>query len=117
MIIGADDMEPRANPSNPDDADYFNSSFLISPEGKLVNRYRKRSLVIFGEYIPLERWLPFMKFLSPIPGGFTPGDRAVPFHLTDRHVKASVLICFEDIFPHLAREYAAEDIDFLVNLT
>jgi apolipoprotein N-acyltransferase len=28
-----------------------------------------------------------------------------------------VLICFEDIFPHLAREYADDDTDFLVNLT
>ena len=28
-----------------------------------------------------------------------------------------MLICFEDIFPHLAREYAEDDTDFLVNLT
>jgi len=28
-----------------------------------------------------------------------------------------VLICFEDIFPHLAREYVDDDTDFLVNLT
>jgi apolipoprotein N-acyltransferase len=32
-------------------------------------------------------------------------------------VKTSVLICFEDNFPHYAREYAQPDIDFLVNLT
>jgi apolipoprotein N-acyltransferase len=28
-----------------------------------------------------------------------------------------VLICFEDTFPHLAREYVSEDTDFLLNLT
>jgi apolipoprotein N-acyltransferase len=32
-------------------------------------------------------------------------------------VKVSVLICFEDTFPHLAREYVSDDTDFLVNLT
>ncbi len=117
MIIGADDMEPPPHPLKPDDADYFNSSFLISPEGKLINYYRKRGLVIFGEYIPLEHWVPFMKYFTPIPGGFTPGNGPVPFDLPDLQARTSVLICFEDIFPHLAREYAAQDIDFLVNLT
>ena len=61
MIIGSDDAEARLNSTNPDDGDYFNSSFLVSPEGKLANVYHKRNLVIFGEYIPLIRWLPFVK--------------------------------------------------------
>jgi len=117
LIIGADDAESRHNPANPNDADYFNSSFLIAPSGQLENRYRKRALVIFGEYIPLVTWLPFIKWFTPIQGGFTRGDRCVPFDLTDLEVKTSVLICFEDIFPHLAREYADADTSFLVNLT
>ena len=29
----------------------------------------------------------------------------------------STLICFEDVFPQLAREYVQDDTDFLVNLT
>jgi apolipoprotein N-acyltransferase len=28
-----------------------------------------------------------------------------------------VLICFEDVFPHLVTEYVSDDTDFLVNLT
>ncbi len=116
MIIGADDAEPRP-PGTGKRADFYNSSFLISPEGELVGRYRKRSLVIFGEYIPLVRWLPFLKWFTPIEGGFTRGDGPTPFELTDLNVKTSVLICFEDIFPHWAREYVDPDTDFLVNLT
>ena len=50
---------------------------------EFVARYRKRNLVIFGEYIPLVRWLPFVKWFTPIEGGFTPGDRPVPFVLTE----------------------------------
>jgi apolipoprotein N-acyltransferase len=112
-----------------------------------VARYKKRSLVIFGEYIPLTRWLPFLKWFTPIQEGFTPGDRPVEFEMTisretnppARHesasakeaggpdtddflkpplrVRTSPLICFEDIFAPLARECAGLNVDFLVNLT
>jgi apolipoprotein N-acyltransferase len=37
--------------------------------------------------------------------------------LEEPPVKASVLICFEDIFPHLVRRYVDPDTDVLVNLT
>ncbi|MCX6904865.1 MAG: apolipoprotein N-acyltransferase [Verrucomicrobia bacterium] len=113
LLLGADDAEPRG----PKEADYYNSSFLIDPQGKIAATYRKRRLVIFGEYIPLVRWLPFIKWLTPIDSGFTPGDRVVPFAMPDLGARMATLICFEDIFPHWTREYAAPDTDFLVNLT
>jgi apolipoprotein N-acyltransferase len=118
MIISSDDAEPARNAApGSDDADDFNSSFLVSPAGQLVNVYHKRKLVAFGEYIPLVRWLPFIKWFTPITGGFASGDRAVPFELPNLKVKTATLICFEDIFPDFVREYADDDTDFLVNLT
>jgi apolipoprotein N-acyltransferase len=118
MIVGADDAEPKRNTTGKKEFDFYNSSFLISPEGVLKSRYRKRNLVIFGEYVPLMNFLPFLHYLTPWIGGvFTPGDRAVPFVMPELRVKTTVLICFEDVFPHLAREYVSEDTDFLVNLT
>lgn len=117
MIIGADDAEPRVETPQPNDADFFNSSFLISPEGKLAMRYRKRSLVIFGEYIPLIKWLPVFSWFTPIQGGFTAGEEPVTFPLTNLDIQTSVLICFEDIFPQLGRSAAGPGIDFLVNIT
>jgi len=118
IIISSDDAEPARNaPTNSDDAEDFNSSFLVSPAGQLVNVYHKRKLVAFGEYIPLVRWLPFIKWFTPITDGFTAGDRAVPFELPNLQVKTATLICFEDIFPNFVREYAGGDTDFLVNLT
>jgi apolipoprotein N-acyltransferase len=146
IIVGSDDAEPRAGSHKPDDADYFNASFLISPEGAVVARYCKRDLVIFGEYVPLVRWLPFLKWFTPIDGGFTSGDKPGVFVMEiaerrspTRHestpdekragseigapsetafrVKTSPLICYEDTFPQLGRESAGDDTDFLVNLT
>jgi len=117
IIVGADDMELLPEPGNPEHREFYNSSFLISPEGHLVGRYRKRALVIFGEYVPLVKWVPFGKWFTPTDSGFTSGDKAVNFELTNPGVNTSVLICFEDIFPHLAREYAGDETDFLVNIT
>jgi apolipoprotein N-acyltransferase len=117
MIIGSDDREPNPHSVRPEDDNDFNSSFLVSPRGQLVERYSKRHLVIFGEYIPLVRWLPFLKYLTPIDSGFAAGNHAVPFRMADLDVNTAVLICFEDMFPQLVREYVRPDTDFLVNIT
>lgn len=117
LVLGADDIDRAAPPAPSNSYEYYNAGFLVSPDGEFVSRYRKRNLVVFGEYIPLVRWLPFVKWFTPIEGGFTPGDRPIPFVLAKPDLRISALICFEDIFPHLAREYADEDTDFLVNLT
>ncbi len=113
MILSSDDMEEVTNqPSK-----YYNSSFLVSREGEIEGIYHKRRLVIFGEYIPLIKWLPFLKWFTPIDGGYTSGQEAVPFQLKEPAAKTSVLICFEDMFPQEAREHVDPDTDFLVNLT
>ena len=137
MILGADESQWRNPPASKDDYDVFNSAFLFDPEGRLLTTYRKQKLVIFGEYIPLIRWLPFIKWFTPITGGFTAGDQPVPFALersapalrstnaesqpAERELRAPIriatLICFEDVFPHLVPEYVKDDTDFLVNLT
>lgn len=117
LILGSDDLGRPASPAGPDDYEYYNASFLVSPDGEFIARYRKRNLVVFGEYIPLVRWLPFVKWFTPIEGGFTPGAGPVPFVLTRPRANVSPLICFEDTFPGTAREAADDDTDFLVNLT
>jgi apolipoprotein N-acyltransferase len=95
--------------------EYFNSSILFNPKGEVTGFYHKRRLVIFGEYVP--RWLAFLKWVTPINGAFTPGKEPVQFTVTAPHARFSVLICFEDTFAEEAREHAAPDTDFLVNLT
>ncbi len=115
LIFCADDVDPPAVPGGT--PKYYNASFLVSPDGQVVNRYRKKRLVIFGEYIPLARWLPFLKWFTPIEGGFTPGPGPVQFDINNPVARTSVLICFEDMFPHEAREHVKADTDFLVNLT
>ena len=136
MVFGADDSELKrgAAPDSNRSADYnfYNSAFLLSPEGKVVSTYRKRRLVLFGEYIPLLDWLPFLKWFTPIEGGFTAGQEPVAFSVgplpvvsravdglkraDPTRLRAGMLICFEDAIASAARE-SATDADFLLNLT
>ncbi len=136
MVFGADDYElkpgaPRDS-QQPSDYAFYNSAFLLSPEGKVVSTYRKRHLVIFGEYIPLTDWLPFLKWFTPIQSGFTAGKEPVAFSIEAVRtvlndggelkrsmpvtLRAGMLICFEDVMASASRESAA-DADFLLNLT
>lgn len=117
IIFGADDVQLRPGGTNQDDLIFFNAAWLISPRGGIVENYHKQRLVIFGEYVPLAESLPFVKWLTPITGGFTAGTNATPFLLRDANVNIAPLICFEDCFPHGAREHVTDDTDLLVNLT
>ena len=116
MILGADDAAPRRDSDDPFAHDNFNASFLLSPDGEFRASYRKRRLVMFGEYLPFARWLPFLERWTGM-GSFTPGDGPVPFRAIDPAFKTSVLICFEDTFPHAVRDDVGDDTDFLLNLT
>ncbi|HKQ37005.1 MAG TPA: apolipoprotein N-acyltransferase [Verrucomicrobiae bacterium] len=112
LLFGADDAEPTREKVN-----FYNSAFAISPEGEIIGTYRKRQLVMFGEYVPLSRVLPFLKDFTQVYGEFTPGKAPIPFHLDSLRITTSVLICFEDLFAHLGREYVTTNTDFLLNLT
>ena len=97
--------------------EFFNSALFCGPDGALESIYNKRRLVIFGEYVPLVRWLPFLKWFTPVGGDTTAGDRPVQFEIRNPSAKMSVLICFEDMFPQEARAHVDPDTDFLVNLS
>ena len=137
LILNGEDLTVSATETN-----YFNAAYLVNPHGKVTSTYHKQKLVIFGEYIPLVRWLPFLQWFTPITGGWTSGDRPVTFEMdglnqisragsdatnkiisigsTDqprRSAKTAALICFEDTFASVTRDAAQDDLDFLVNLT
>jgi apolipoprotein N-acyltransferase len=117
FIFGADDVQPRPGATREDDLQWFNSAWLLSPRGYVADTYHKRRLVIFGEYIPLVKVLPFLKWFTTITGNFTAGREPAQFPLREAGIIAAPLICFEDVFPHGAREHVNEQTDLLVNLT
>jgi len=93
----------------------FNSAYLISDEGEIVDRYDKMHLCPFGEYLPLRRVFPLLEKIAPPLGDFSPGRRRTVFEMNG--AKFGVLICFETVFPDLARALVREDTDFLTTIT
>jgi len=99
---------------------YYNSALLVSQEARLLSRYDKLHLVPFGEYIPLRKILGFLETVVPI-GDFSRGTEYTVFTLPTTYyllpTKSSVLICFEDLFPDLSREFVKRGAGFLINIT
>ena len=78
-------------------------------------------LVPFGEYLPLERVFGLRLFepIAELIGDFKPGGEFTVFNLPTHRpaTKFGVLICFEDIFPHLVRGFVNRGAGFMVNIT
>lgn len=94
---------------------YLNSAFLISPRGETLGRADKLHLVPFGEYVPLGNILTFINKIVVGIGDFAPGERAVP--LDAGGTKLGVQVCYEVIFPELARQYVQAGARILVAIT
>jgi len=60
---------------------WYNSSFLVGGNGEILGWYRKRHLVPFGEYIPLERAFPLLGRFAPLGFSCTPGTTSTVFVL------------------------------------
>jgi apolipoprotein N-acyltransferase len=90
--------------------------------GEPGGRYDKIHRVPFGEYVPFQEALPWMKTFAPYDFDYSirSGKQQTRFQLDSRHF--GVLICFEDTDPVLARGYVSDrsgkpNTDFFVNIS
>jgi apolipoprotein N-acyltransferase len=109
VLLGSDQIERGAKPT------YYNVAFLVSPEGRQAGVYRKRHLVPFGEYVPLRRLLFFAAPLVEGVGDFGVGE-SVAVLPVDGHSLTTV-ICYESVFPYLAREAVHRGSQLLTTIT
>ncbi len=94
--------------------EYLNSAYLLDSKGQQRGRSDKVHLVPFGEYVPFGKLLPFIDKLVVGIGDFSPG---LVKPLSMNGARVGVLICFEGIFPELARDYVRRGSDLLINIT
>ncbi len=93
----------------------------IAAGGRVVDWYAKTHLVMFGEYIPLIDYLPWLHRLIPPGMGVTPGDRAVA--MTTVGVTHSPNICIETAVERVTANHVrdltlrGETPDVLINVT
>lgn len=118
LLVGSMDMERFG-----DEVRFFNAGILVGPARSITAVYRKRHLVPFGEYIPFENRLPFVKRLAPMGFSCRPGPDMGIIELPvggegmGHTASLGVLICFEDVFSYLARRDVQAGARVLVNQT
>jgi apolipoprotein N-acyltransferase len=106
----------------------YNSAALLGPAGERTFTYDKIHLVPFGEYVPFRNWLRFADKLTAQVGDFRPGTEyrigevpdlpgAMEFRQPGPPRKFSVLICYEAVFPAMARRFVLNGAELLVNIS
>ena len=93
----------------------YNAAFLISPTGAIINKFYKTHLVPFGEWLPFEDRIPFLRNINLGQGNYLPGKSYRPLQV--KCARLGVLICFESIFPEIARKEVNLGANLLVNIT
>ena len=80
----------------------YNSMFLVSKNGDVVDKYRKKHLIIFGEYIPFEGLISkmFSKFITD--NNLIKEIELKVFEF-DKYT-LGINICSENYYPYLSRE-------------
>lgn len=109
LLVGG----PRFAQREPGRAEFFNAAYLLAPNAAVLGTYDKRRLVPFTEYAPVRR-VPALGWRFDAPGDYTPGGEATVFA---EPVRFGVLICFEAIYPDLARDLVTNGAEFLLNIS
>ena len=114
FIVGAESYDPVREIR-------YASALHISDEAKTVNRYYKKHLVMFGEYVPLAKWIPVLQQFPAIGTGLQAGEDPVSMNIDNKKIAPS--ICFESTVPHFIRNQVnqltenGDEPDILVNIT
>jgi apolipoprotein N-acyltransferase len=106
LITGADRAESEE--------EYFNSLYVLAPDGKILASYDKFHLVPFGEFMPLARYIPLRQLTGNI--GFSAGPGLRTLNIPGLPPFAP-LICFEVIFPGRVIAHDSLRPQWLLNLT
>jgi len=121
LLTGTLETEPvGVTPSAPEGLLFYNAAWLFSASGETMGRYRKRHLVPFGEYIPLDKTFPFLQRLAPTGVSCTPGVGPGLLQVTRKAgdvLSLGPMICFEDTVPSLSREAVRAGARLLVLMT
>jgi apolipoprotein N-acyltransferase len=116
LLLGSIAIE---NPHTPQ-AKWYNGAMVVSPQfGLQHDFYAKRHLVPFGEYVPLRPVLGWLSKFVPIGDDFNPGPDSSPLivRLHNEPIVFGPLVCYEDIFPDLARYSVRAGSNALVVVT
>jgi apolipoprotein N-acyltransferase len=113
-LVGVTFLDTSATPNR-----LLNRAWLMGSSGPGAY-YDKQHLVPFGEFVPMMEELPFLKWpifqaIIGASGAFSPGQPSPP--LIHDGTRLGVMICFESIFPPMARQRVLEGSQLLAITT
>ena len=116
LLIGSAQAQ-KFNVKKPGKSKYTNSAFVISPTARNTKpeRYDKIRLLPFGEYLPYRDQIPWSLINIPKIREYLPGKEYKVLSLAGHRFAAP--ICWENIFPSIARNFVRNGAEFLVNIT
>jgi len=103
LLVGSIESAPGAGT--------YNTASLFAPDGRLVGRHDKHRLVPFGEFLPGKRYWPPLPQLALVMN-YLPGPPPKPLEMESTGF--GVLICYESMVSHLARNLVRQGAGFLV---
>jgi apolipoprotein N-acyltransferase len=98
---------------------------MVDGHGRLLGYSEKLELVPFGEFLPFLPWLPeaarawLLGFIERRMGGvpdFAPGEKA-QLMATESGARFGAMLCYDNAFPHVARDMVAAGAVLLVVLS
>ena len=94
----------------------FNAIMAFDTNYEFIRPYAKRQLVPFGEFLPFEGILtslfPFIDNINLFNARLTPGESSRLMQING--VNYGGLVCFDSIFPRLARQSVRDGADILL---
>jgi apolipoprotein N-acyltransferase len=112
ILFGSDQFVRGANGAP---TRYYNSAFLVQPDGTTGGVYRKMHLVPFGEYVPAKKLFFFAAPLVQAVSDFSAGEDAVLLPVGNHLV--STAICYEVVYPDLVRRFVTGGSEMLTTIT
>jgi apolipoprotein N-acyltransferase len=103
-LVGAITQTPGGN--------LYNQDLLYAGDGRVVDRYAKNHLLPFGEYVPFREALDWIPDVNRVRADLSPGAAPGRFRIPSGEFAG--IICFENAFPDLVRDFVTEDTAFLV---
>ena len=126
LLVGASETEKFAVTEHGGlgvrERDAYNAAYLVRADTPSGEPYRKRRLMPFGEYTPLEGSVAWPSWLVPAIAQGRPGDSDAGFDVPRSSpaappLRVGVVICWENLFADLSRRAVLGGSAMLVQMT
>tara|TARA_X000000950_G_scaffold233149_1_gene282478 strand:- start:165 stop:1724 length:1560 start_codon:yes stop_codon:yes gene_type:complete len=109
IIFGTNVLDPKSG-------NFYNSMLVVDNNFKIIQKYNKRKLVPFGEFLPFENFLNKLGFkkITEGHGSFLRGNKNN--NLVIDKINFLPLICYEVIFTDLVQK-SNSDTNLIINIS